>query len=249
MSPRKKTAQRDNTIPEMAKQTKVIVACKNDEQKQMMKTVAENVITFIKGSPGSGKTFLAVAFALQQLFRSKFRNIVFTRPVVEAGGEKLGFLPGDIHEKIDPYMIPIYTSLIKLVDEDLINKLMTKNGKAAIINILPLAYMRGCTFDSSIIICDEMQNSTPEQVRMLITRIGENSKMVICGDVRQSDIHQKNGLEDAFDLLQGVGDVGFATLSEESIVRHPIIREIELRYKDRESQKENTTSKRNRTKS
>lgn len=233
MSKKTQSLARGREIPETAKQLRILVAPKNEEQKEMMRVVSERTITFIKGSPGSGKTYLAVAFALQQLFRKKFEKIVFTRPVVEAGGERLGFLPGDIHEKIDPYMLPIYMSLVKLIDEELLNSLMHKNGKNSIINILPMAYMRGVTFENSIIICDEAQNSTPEQIRMLITRIGEGSKIIVCGDILQSDIRQLNGLQDAFDLLNEVDGIGFVTMSENAIVRHPIIRDIEKRYQAR----------------
>jgi phosphate starvation-inducible PhoH-like protein len=233
MSKKTQALARKDNIPETARQTSVLVAPKNEEQRAMIKTVAENTITFVCGAPGSGKTYLAVAFAIQQLFRDKFQRIVFTRPVIEAAGEKLGYLPGDVHEKIDPYMMPIYNSLAKLVDEELLQKLIHKNGKAAVINIMALAHMRGMTFENSVVICDEAQNSTPEQIRMLITRIGEGTKMIICGDLNQSDIRNKNGLEDAFDLLNGIPSIGFVTMSEESIVRNPIIKAIEERYQKR----------------
>lgn len=216
---------------------KMVVGPKNDEQKEMMKTIAKHKITFVKGAPGTGKTFLAVTFALQQLLREKCEKIVFTRPIIEAAGEKLGFLPGDMYEKINPYMIPIFDSLLELIPADIMNKLMTKNGKEAAIRVLPLAFMRGITFKNSFVICDEMQNSTPEQMRMLLTRIGEGTKMIICGDIEQSDIYSKDGLQDAFDLLTGIDDIGFVTLSQAAVVRDPIVSEIDKRYAERSNKR------------
>lgn len=214
------------------------VSPKNEEQKNVLDTINDNIITFVKGAPGSGKTFLAVSHALEKLEKGEFDRIVLTRPVVEAAGERLGFLPGDMNDKINPYMIPIFETLSQLIrDENKIQKMFAKNGSEAQVRVLPLAYMRGCTFVNSFVICDEMQNSTPEQVRMLLTRIGEGSKMVLCGDILQSDIDSTNGLEDAFDLLHDIEDVGFATLTEKAIVRHPIIAAIEERYQRRHSKR------------
>lgn len=212
---------------------KSVIVPKNEEQRELLKTIANNLVTFVKGAPGSGKTFISVTFALQQLLRGKYEKIVLTRPIVEAAGERLGFLPGDMYEKINPYMIPIFDSLLKLIPVEAMNKLMSRNGKEPVIRILPLAFMRGCTFENTFVIADEMQNSTPEQMRMLLTRIGENTKMVICGDIKQSDISTKNGLEDAFTLLEGIKDSGFVTLSIDAIVREPIVKEIETRYLNR----------------
>lgn len=214
---------------------KVVVIPKNDEQKEMIRLISQNKVTFVKGFPGSGKTYMAVMFALQQLFRDKFEKIILTRPIVEAAGEKLGFLPGDMYEKINPYMIPIFESMADMIPTELLTKLMTKNGSEALIRVLPLAFMRGVTFRNSFVICDEMQNSTSDQMRMLLTRIGEGTKMVICGDVKQSDIHGRNGLGDAFDILQGIDDIGFITLSQEAVVRDQIVKDIELRYADKET--------------
>lgn len=213
----------------------MVVAARNDEQKEMMRTISENMITFVKGMPGSGKTFLAVSYALQHLLRKKCEKIIFTRPTVEAAGERLGFLPGDIYEKINPYMIPIFDTLIELIAPDLVNKLMNKNGNEAAIRVLPLAFMRGCTFKNTFVVADEMQNATPDQIRMLLTRIGEGAKMIICGDVHQSDIGgYSSGLQDAFELLQGIKQVGFVILSENAVVRHPIVAEIDKKYHQRE---------------
>lgn len=220
----------------------VSVSAKNDEQKEMLRTISQNDITFVKGAPGSGKTYLAVGYGLQSFFHQDFEKLIFTRPVVEAGGERLGFLPGNMYEKIDPYMIPIFDSLSKLLPSGTLQRLMPRNGNGngngngdvnTPIRVLPLAYMRGVTFTNSFIICDEMQNSTPEQMRMVLTRLGEGSKMVLCGDVYQTDIAKTNGLYDAFELLQGVEGIGFVTLTQEAIMRHPIIQRVENRYLDR----------------
>lgn len=205
----------------------------------MLRTVSQNTVTFVKGSPGSGKTYLAVGVGLQALLRNDYDQLVFTRPVVEAGGEKLGFLPGNMYEKIDPYMIPIFETLYKLLPSQTLSQLMPKpgngngNGHNSPIRVLPLAYMRGITFENSFVICDEMQNCTPEQMRMVLTRLGQGSTMVICGDIDQTDIRSTNGLFDAFEKLQDIEGVGFVTLTQDAIMRHPIIRQIEKRYLDR----------------
>lgn len=212
---------------------KSVVIPKNQEQKELMRTIAENIVTFVKGAPGSGKTFMTVNYAIQQLLRQKFDQLVFTRPTVEAAGEKLGFLPGDMCEKINPYMIPIFESLFQLIPVELVNKLMAKNGSEARIRVLPLAFMRGLTFTNSFVLADEAQNSSADQIRMLLTRIGDGTKIVVCGDVEQSDIPGKNGLEDAFELLQGIEGIGFVTLSSEAIVRHPIVATIDRKYSER----------------
>lgn len=215
-----------------------VISAKNPEQKEMLRTISQCDITFVRGYPGSGKTFLAVGYALHELLNDKYEYIIFSRPVVEAGGEKLGFLPGDMEDKINPYMIPIFYSMEQiLTDKALIKKLTNKNGSDPRIRVLPLAFMRGCTFSRSIVILDEMQNATPEQMRMVLTRFGEGSKMIVCGDTKQSDISSKNGLSDAFELLDGVPGIGFCTLSAKAIVRHPIIENIEERYDERTAQK------------
>lgn len=212
----------------------VTVSAKNPEQKDMLRLIAQNDITFVKGVPGTGKTYLAVGYALQELLKENYDSIVLTRPVVEAG-EKLGYLPGDLEDKINPYMIPIFYSMEQLLgsNKGLLKKLLSKDSEDQRVKILPLAYMRGITFSHSIIICDEMQNCTPEQMHMVLTRFGEGSKMILCGDVRQSDIHKRNGLEDAFELLQDIPGIGFITLSKAAVVRHPIIAKIDDRYNEK----------------
>lgn len=226
MSKKKEALNYQETVDDL----KLIVTAKTPEQKELLKSIAQNTITFVTGPAGSGKTFLAVTYGLQQLFRNKYAKLVLTRPVVEAGGEKLGFLPGDMIDKINPYMMPIFDAMAQVMPEEAVSKLVQKNGNSSPIRILPLAYMRGMTFRQSFIICDEMQNSTPDQVRMLLTRLGENSKMVVCGDTRQTDIFGLNGLEDATELLQGIEGIGCVSLTEASIVRHPLVQKIEERY-------------------
>jgi phosphate starvation-inducible protein PhoH and related proteins len=209
---------------------KFIITAKTQEQKELLKSLSQNTITLITGPSGCGKTFLAVTYGLQQLFKNKYSKLVLTRPVVEAAGEKLGFLPGDMIDKINPYMMPIFDAMAQVMPEEAVSKLVQKNGNASPIRILPLAYMRGMTFRTSFIICDEMQNSTPDQVRMLLTRLGEGSKMVLCGDTRQTDIFGLNGLQDADSLLQGIEGIGHIALTEASIVRHPLVQKIEEKY-------------------
>ncbi len=226
-------------MPKKAWPSRITVSAKNDEQKNMLRTITENTVTFVKGAPGSGKTYLAVAYGVQALLQEEFQHLVFTRPVVEAGGERLGFLPGTMHEKIDPYMIPIFETLHQFLPPDMIQKLMPRNGNGGVfantpIRILPLAYMRGVTLKDSYIVCDEMQNSTPEQIRMILTRLGYGSRIVLCGDIYQTDINTSNGLSDAFQLLKDIRGIGFVTLTEDAIMRHPIIREIETRYHARD---------------
>jgi phosphate starvation-inducible PhoH-like protein len=234
-------AKRNNSIDpsEILDGLKIIVSAKTDEQKVLLRTINKNIITFVTGPAGTGKTFLAVAYGLQQLFKDKFEKLVLTRPVIEAAGEKLGFLPGDMLDKINPYLMPIYDAMSQVVPVETMNKLMRNNsgngnGKDSAIRIIPLAYMRGVTFRSSFIICDEMQNSTPDQVRMLLTRLGESSKMIICGDIRQTDIQGRNGLSDAMELLNGMDDIGVVQLTEASIVRHELVQRIEAKYEARQ---------------
>jgi len=209
----------------------VSIIAKNAEQRDLLRTISKNDITFVRGVAGSGKTHLSVGYALQELSKEHYERIVLSRPVVEAG-EKLGFLPGDMEEKINPYMLPFFYSMEQILPggEDMIKKLINKNGTSPKIRILPLGFMRGITLKNTIVIADEMQNSSPEQMRMILTRIGEGSKMIICGDVRQSDLRTKNGLEHAFEILQGVEGIGFCSLTDKAIVRHPIIAKIEEKY-------------------
>lgn len=212
---------------------KTIFAPKNDEQKMMLKTISENTITFVNGVAGTGKSFVSMAYALQKLFQKKYERIILTRPIVEATNERLGFLPGELAEKLRPYVDILYSIAAKLTDAETFKILTQKNGDSKI-QILPLAFMRGVTFSDCIVIADEFQNATIEQMRLLLTRIGDNCKLIVCGDTQQSDIYPSiNGLEDSFELFEGVEGIGFVNLTHDAIVRHPIIKEIEARYNSR----------------
>lgn len=218
---------------------RITISAKNAEQKSALKTISENIVTFIRGYPGSGKTYLAVAYGLQKLLEGQYQQLVFTRPVVEAGGEKLGFLPGSMNDKIDPYMTPIFETLYSLIPYEIFlqlthNKNEKKNGIGDSIRVIPLAFMRGLTLKKSFVVVDEAQNCKPEQIRMILTRLGEDTKIIMCGDINQSDIlSNNNGLTDAFNLLDGLENIGFVTLTEKAIVRHPLVGQIEQRYLNR----------------
>ena len=171
-------------------------------------------------------TKLAVVSGLREFVMGKYKKMIFTRPCVEANHENLGFLPGDLNEKISPYMYPIFDFLSDYLDAQQIEDYMKEEK----IKTFPLAFMRGCTFRNSFVILDEAQNTSPEQVRMFLTRIGENCKVVITGDPLQTDVRGKNGLVDACDRLEGVKGLSIVKFTREDIVRNPIIAEIEDRY-------------------
>ena len=191
-------------------------------------------VTFGIGPAGTGKTYLAVASAVDALERDLVKRIVLTRPAVEAG-ERLGFLPGDLAQKIDPYLRPLYDALYDLMGSDKMTKLFERN----IIEIAPLAYMRGRTLNQAFIILDEAQNTTPEQMKMLLTRIGFGSKAVITGDITQVDLarHQKSGLIDAGEVLQNIRGIAFTHFQSEDVVRHPLVARIVNAYEKRDQQK------------
>jgi len=199
---------------------------KTDEQKQVLKSFSENCITFVYGPPGSGKSFLAVMWALSEWSKGKYEKIIITRPAVEAYGEKLGFLPGDADEKLAPYMFPIISFMLEVITEEHLNKLLREKS----IMTIPLAFQRGINFKNAIVIGDEFQNTIPKQMRMFLTRLQNESKIIVTGDLHQSDIPEKNGLQDAITRFEDLPTVGICELTEESIVRHQIIKEIEARY-------------------
>lgn len=206
----------------------VFITAKSENQKLLLKSIKENTITIVAGPPGSGKTMISVISGLREFIMGHYDKMIFTRPCVEANGENLGFLPGDLNEKIHPYMIPIMDFLSDFLNQAKIEALV-KSGDFV---TLPLAFQRGITFRNSIVILDEAQNTKPEQIRMFLTRIGENCKVIITGDPNQSDIKQKNGLVDALERLEGVSSLGIVRFGKEDIVRNPIIEEIEKRYED-----------------
>jgi len=190
-------------------------------------------MTFGLGPAGTGKTFLAVAKAVADMEANKVEKIILTRPAVEAG-ENLGFLPGDLKEKIDPYLRPLYDALYEMLPRDIVDKKI-ENGE---IEIAPLAYMRGRTLSHAVVILDEAQNTTPMQMKMFLTRLGEGSKMVINGDLTQTDLPRgmESGLKDAARILHNVKEIAFVEFDEHDVVRHGLVSKIVNAYaKDKES--------------
>jgi phosphate starvation-inducible PhoH-like protein len=196
---------------------------KTANQKRYVDAIDENTITFGIGPAGTGKTYLAMAKAVAALQAKKVNRIILTRPAVEAG-EKLGFLPGTLSEKIDPFLRPLFDALHDMIDVDSIPRLM----QTGVIEVAPLAYMRGRTLNDSFIILDEAQNTTPEQMKMFLTRLGFGSKMVITGDVTQVDLPNgvRSGLRIISDILQDIDDISFMELTAEDVVRHRLIGDI-----------------------
>lgn len=196
-------------------------------QKLYLEAIRQNFIAFGIGPAGTGKTYLAMAMAIFSLKNREVERIILTRPAVEAG-EKLGFLPGDLQEKVDPYLRPLYDALFDILGTETFQKYMAKG----IIEVAPLAYMRGRTLDDSFIILDEAQNTTPEQMKMFLTRLGLGSKAVVTGDVTQIDLpHGKgSGLVQAQKVLNGVNGIAFIPLTEQDVVRHPVVGRIVKAY-------------------
>ena len=192
-------------------------------QNHYLKSILEHDVTFGIGPAGTGKTYLAVACAVDALERDAVKRIVLTRPAVEAG-ERLGFLPGDLAQKVDPYLRPLYDALYDLMGFDRVQKMFEKQA----IEIAPLAYMRGRTLNHAFIILDEAQNTTPEQMKMFLTRIGFGSKSVVTGDVTQIDLqrNQKSGLIDAMNVLKDVRGIAFTHFTSADVVRHPLVARI-----------------------
>ena len=203
------------------------IYAKTEGQKGYYKSVIENDIVFVIGPAGTGKTFQAVACAVSALKNNEVEKIIITRPVVEAG-ENLGFLPGDLKEKVDPYLTPLYDALNKMLSKDKLKNYMNNNQ----IEIAPLAYMRGRTLHNSFIILDEAQNSTQMQMKMFLTRIGVTSKAIITGDVTQIDLlnNQNSGLLDARKILKKIKGICFVELDESDVVRHRLVKDIIKAY-------------------
>ncbi len=196
-------------------------------QKHYVTTIKKRDIVFGIGPAGTGKTYLAVVLAVTALKEGSVKRIVLTRPAVEAG-ESLGFLPGDLQEKVDPYLRPLYDALYDVMGPDQVAKALERG----LIEIAPLAYMRGRTLDDSFIILDEAQNTTPEQMKMFLTRLGFGSKMVITGDVTQIDLPRgkKSGLIEAKAILSGIEELGFVYFAEQDVVRHSLVQKIIVAY-------------------
>ena len=200
-------------------------------QKKYCNTIKENTITIGVGPAGTGKTYLAVAMAVTAFRAQQVNRIILTRPAVEAG-EKLGFLPGDLQQKVDPYLRPLYDALFDMLGAETYQKYLERGN----IEVAPLAYMRGRTLDDSFIILDEAQNTTPEQMKMFLTRLGFNSKMVITGDVTQMDVPdgRKAGLKDVMRVLKHIDDIAQVHFNEKDVVRHRLVQNIIKAYEERE---------------
>ncbi len=196
-------------------------------QTAYIRAMNENSIVFCVGPAGTGKTYLAVAYAISSLKKKRFRRVILTRPAVEAG-EKLGFLPGDIMEKVNPYLRPLYDAMGDMMEFEEVTRCVSKG----IVEIVPLAFMRGRTLNDAFVILDEAQNCTSSQMKMFLTRLGDNAKAVITGDVTQIDIPdaESSGLIEARRILKGIEGIAFIDLSESDIVRHPLVQHIVKAY-------------------
>jgi phosphate starvation-inducible PhoH-like protein len=199
------------------------IKVKTVNQQKLVQSVKENDLVFALGPAGTGKTYISVALAVRALKSKQVKKLIITRPAVEAG-ENLGFLPGDLKEKIDPYLRPIYDALNDMVPSEKLKQYMERE----IIEIAPLAYMRGRTLNNAFILLDEAQNTTPMQMKMFLTRMGPDSKMIVTGDSTQIDLprNQTSGLNESVRILNGVKGIGFVELSEKDVVRHKLVREI-----------------------
>src|SRR6201993_2558879 len=206
---------------------KKILAPKTVNQRRYLEAIERNDLVFGIGPAGTGKTYLAVAMAVSALMSKRVSRIILTRPAVEAG-ERLGFLPGTLQEKVDPYLRPLYDALHDMLEPEKVEKLLER----AIIEVAPIAFMRGRTLNDSFIILDEAQNSTPEQMKMVLTRQGFGSKMVVNGDVTQIDLPagRRSGLLDALDVLKGVEGISFVQFDERDVVRHSLVQRIVKAY-------------------
>lgn len=204
-------------------------------QKEYIKSIRENSVTVGVGPAGTGKTYLAVAMAVTSLRNKQVSRIVITRPAVEAG-EKLGFLPGDLQNKVDPYLRPLHDALFDMLGTETYQRYVEKN----VIEVAPLAYMRGRTLDDSFIILDEAQNTTVEQMKMFLTRMGFRSKIVVTGDITQIDLpaDKKSGLKDAISILQGIDDIKICNLTHKDVVRHQLVQKIIQAYEKAVAKKE-----------
>ncbi len=213
-------------------------------QKQYIDTIREKMIVFGIGPAGTGKTYLAMAMAIQAFKNNEVGRIILTRPAIEAG-EKLGFLPGDLQSKVDPYLRPLYDALYQIMGPES----FLSNTEKGLIEVAPLAYMRGRTLDNAYIILDEAQNTTPAQMKMFLTRIGFGSKVIITGDLSQKDLPQgtQSGLDVAVKVLGKVDDIGFCYMTSQDVVRHPLVQKIVKAYEEYEKRANRDERKKQRT--
>ena len=240
----------EQNLPKMTGDTVCITAkgkplkAKTLGQKKYIDAIGKNTVVLGVGPAGTGKTYLAVAMAVQAFRQKQVSRIILTRPAVEAG-EKLGFLPGDLQQKIDPYLRPLYDALFDMLGSENYQKHMERGD----IEIAPLAYMRGRTLDDSFIILDEAQNTTPEQMKMFLTRLGFGSKMVVTGDITQIDLPdgKKSGLKEAVKILDGVEDVAICRFSEKDVVRHPLVQRVIAAYEAFEKRNQPSTKEGKKT--
>lgn len=213
-----------------------IIKAKTTNLKKLVKETEKKDMVFAIGPAGTGKTYTSVALAARALRDKTVKRIVLTRPAVEAG-ESLGFLPGDLKEKLDPYLQPLYDALRDMIPHEKLEGFMEKK----VIEVAPLAFMRGRTLDDAFVILDEAQNTTHAQMKMFLTRMGMNAKFIITGDPTQIDLpkNQQSGLKEAMRILHGVKEIGFVHLTEEDVVRHPVVRKIILAYNEEDKRLKN----------
>ena len=203
------------------------IRAKTFRQRKYVGSLRTNDLIFCTGPAGTGKTFLAAMVAVQAILEQRYERLILTRPAVEAG-ESLGFLPGDLQQKVDPYLRPLYDALHELIDPERIPGLMERG----IIEVAPLAYMRGRTLSNAFVILDEAQNTTPAQMKMVLTRLGFKSRMVVTGDITQTDLpnERQSGLSMAIKVLKGVDGIAFSELTKADVVRHPLVQRIVAAY-------------------
>ena len=227
-----KNGQQPEELNHLVKLKKTQIAPKSKHQNEYLDAIQKNDVNFGVGPAGTGKTYLAVAKAVEALEQEQVSRLVLTRPAVEAG-EKLGFLPGDLAQKVDPYLRPVYDALYEMMGVDKVEKLISRH----VIEVAPLAYMRGRTLNHAFIILDEAQNTTPQQMKMFLTRVGFGSRAVVTGDITQTDLpkQQASGLKQVLSILENVDGIGIQYFSARDVVRHPLVQNIVKAYEAYES--------------